>query len=193
MIDETHRVYGGRTARVEFSRYRCYLLGLPEDMLMDTPQVIVYIMNARNGTLRKGFDDETCGALIRATLAAYLPPDKSLGNRMFDAVERRIARVIFVQHFLGGDQQASRDMGIDIKWSDYALAALLMPTIAAKTAIYRQALKSPVLGKWADDRLTQRIPAPAPLWSCRIQKRCIRLQTDHATACRWSGAAGVRI
>ena len=144
-------------ARVEFSRYRCYLLGLPEDLLMDTPQGIVDIMNARNGTLRKGFDDETCGALIRATLAAYLPPDKSLGNRMFDAVERRIARVIFVQHFLGGDQQASRDMGIDIKWSDYALAALLMPTIAAKTAIYRQALKSPVLGKWADDRLTRRI------------------------------------
>ena len=33
------------------------------------------MMTARNTTLREGFDDETCGTLIRATLAAYLPPD----------------------------------------------------------------------------------------------------------------------
>jgi hypothetical protein len=54
-------------ARVEFSRYRCYLLGLPEDLLMDTPQGIIDIMNARSGSIRAGFDDETCGALVRAT------------------------------------------------------------------------------------------------------------------------------
>jgi hypothetical protein len=44
----------------------------------------VRIMTARNSTLRQGFDDETCGALIRATLAAYLPPDRSPANRLHD-------------------------------------------------------------------------------------------------------------
>jgi hypothetical protein len=57
----------GVYAQVELSRYRCFLLGLPEDLLADTPQKIVELMTARNETLRDGFDDATCGALIRAT------------------------------------------------------------------------------------------------------------------------------
>ena len=61
-------------AKVELARYRCFLLGLPEDLLADTPEGIVRLMTARNTMLRAGFDDATCGALIRATLAAYLPP-----------------------------------------------------------------------------------------------------------------------
>ncbi|MCA8905976.1 MAG: DUF2236 domain-containing protein, partial [Hyphomonas sp.] len=99
-------------ARVEFSRYRCFLLGLPEDLLMDTPQGIVDIMNARSGSIRQGFDDATCGALVRATLAAYLPPDKSLGNRIHDALEKRLARLVLVKHFLGGNAQMARDIGV---------------------------------------------------------------------------------
>ena len=73
-------------ARVELARYRCFLLGLPEDLLADTPQGVVDTMNARSGTLRAGFDDATCGELVRATLDAYLPPDESPENRLFDKV-----------------------------------------------------------------------------------------------------------
>ena len=39
------------------------------------------MMTARNTTLREGFDDETCGTLIRATLAAYLPQDRSYASQ----------------------------------------------------------------------------------------------------------------
>ena len=144
-------------ARVEFSRYRCYLLGLPEDLLMDTPQGIVDIMNAHNGTLRKGFDDAACGALIRATLEAYLPPKKTFGYKLFDAIEKRVARIVFVQYFLKGDTQAANDMGIRTSALDFAAAAVIFPYIQLKAAVYRTALKLPVLGGLMDRHLTAKI------------------------------------
>lgn len=144
-------------AQVEFSRYRCYLLGLPEDLLMDTPQGIVDIMNARNGTLRSGFDDTTCGTLIRATLDAYLPPDRSFGNRVFDMIERRFARVVFVHQFLGGDRDMSRSMGISIGALDYMAAGIIGPWIALQTKFYEMALSMPALKGWADRRLVAKI------------------------------------
>ena len=76
-----HTFTDAERAQVELARYRCFLLGLPEDLLADTPEGVVRMMTARNTTLREGFDDETCGTLIRATLAAYLPPDRSLANQ----------------------------------------------------------------------------------------------------------------
>ena len=53
-------------AHVELARYRCFLLGLPEELLPDAPRAIVDILSTRRATLRKGFD-ETCSALVRAT------------------------------------------------------------------------------------------------------------------------------
>src|SRR5690606_1974397 len=53
-------------ARVELNRYRCYLLGLPETLLATTPEDIVTLAVARQATLRPGFDDATCGSLLRA-------------------------------------------------------------------------------------------------------------------------------
>lgn len=64
-------------ARVELNRYRCYLLGLPETLLKTTPEDIVTLAVARQATLRPGFDDATCGTLLRATLDAYLPQDRA--------------------------------------------------------------------------------------------------------------------
>ncbi|MCA8904325.1 MAG: DUF2236 domain-containing protein, partial [Hyphomonas sp.] len=140
-------------AKVEFSRYRCCLLGLPEDLLMDTPQGIVDIMNARSGSIRQGFDDATCGALVRATLAAYLPPDKSLGNRIHDALEKRLARLVLVKHFLGGNAQMARDIGVPVQPLDYAVAGVLFPVITVKMALYEAALKVPGLRDLADRHL----------------------------------------
>jgi hypothetical protein len=144
-------------ARVEFSRYRCFLLGLPEDLLMDTPQGIIDIMNARSGSIRAGFDDETCGALVRATLSTYLPPDRSLGNQIHNALERRLARLVLVQHFLGGNSQMARDIGVPVGPLDYAVAGVLFPMIAAKMAIYSTALKVPGLRGLVDRHLVAKL------------------------------------
>lgn len=144
-------------ARVEFSRYRCYLLGLPEDLLMDTPEGITDIMNARNGTLRKGFDDATCGELIRATLAAYTLPDKKLGSRMFSAIEKRFARLVFIKQFLEGDNKAAAEMGVPVTGFDYVIAAIVGIGIAAQMMFYRTARKVPGLNVLADRHLTAKI------------------------------------
>jgi len=146
-------------AQVEFSRYRCFLLGLPEDLLADTPQGIVDIMNARNGTLREAFDDATCGSLIRATLAAYLPPDRSLRSRAFSALEQRFSRIVFMRQFLGGDRSRSAQMGVPIAWMDEAVAAGVGLMIAAKMALLRLALAIPGLDRVADRRLVRDIEA----------------------------------
>src|SRR5690606_4011491 len=52
-------------AQVELSRYRCFLLGLPEDLLGETPQQIVDLLMARHVSLREAYDDEICGSLVR--------------------------------------------------------------------------------------------------------------------------------
>lgn len=143
--------------QVEFSRYRCYLLGLPEDLLLDTPQGIVDIMNARNSTLRDGFDDATCGALIRATLDAYLPPDKSLGSRLFDAVERRFARIVFIKQFLQGDSAFAAEMGVEAQALDYALGLLVGGWMSGQMLAYRAARRLPGLEPHVDRHLIRRL------------------------------------
>lgn len=144
-------------ARVEFSRYRCYLLGLPEDLLMDTPQGIIDIMNARSASIRAGFDDATCGELVRATMASFLPPDRSLGNRIRNALERRVGRIVLVQSFLGGSAKAAREMGVPVSFLDYATAGLILPMISLKMALYSAAAKVPGLREMADRRLVAKI------------------------------------
>jgi hypothetical protein len=144
-------------AVVEFSRYRCFLLGLPEDLLADTPQGIVDIMNARNGTLRQDFDDTTCGALIRATLSAYLPPDRSWSSRLFSALEQRFSRIVFIQQFLGGNRRLALSMGVTVNTLDYAIAMAVGAAIGAKTALYRAAMSAPGLRDIADRRLVSKI------------------------------------
>lgn len=144
-------------ARVEFSRYRCYLLGLPEDLLMDTPQGIIDIMNARSASIRSGFDDATCGELVRATMAAYLPPERSLGSRIRNSLERRVGRIVLVQSFLGGNAAAAREMGVPVGPADYITAGVILPVISLKMALYGLADKVPGLREMADRRLVAKI------------------------------------
>ncbi|HQR91098.1 MAG TPA: oxygenase MpaB family protein, partial [Caulobacter sp.] len=144
-------------ARVELARYRCYLLGLPEDLLADTPVGIVQTMSARNQTLRRGFDDDTCGVLVRATLAAYLPPDRSWRNRLFDTVERGFAKVFFVRHFMGGDPAAAGRMGVKITAGDRALFLLVAVIVTSRMAAYGLALKIPGLRTLADRDLVRQL------------------------------------
>jgi len=144
-------------AQVELARYRCFLLGLPEDLLADTPEGVVRMMTARNTTLRNGFDDETCGSLIRATLAAYLPPDRSLANLFFDQVERRFAKLVFVKHFLGGDQKMAERIGVPLQNLDLAIGGLVGIGIALRVKLFQLAERIPVVRDVATARLVREV------------------------------------
>jgi len=144
-------------AKVELARYRCFLLGLPEDLLADTPEGVVRIMTARNSTLRQGFDDETCGTLIRATLAAYLPPDRSPANRLHDRIERRFAKAFFLRHFLNDDRAAAARMGIDVQRPDQLVYAVVALGVISQMAAFKVAGRVPGLREVADDRLVRRV------------------------------------
>ncbi|MET0338789.1 MAG: oxygenase MpaB family protein [Caulobacter sp.] len=144
-------------AKVELARYRCFLLGLPQDLLADTPEGIVRIMTARNSTLRRGFDDETCGVLIRATLDAYLPPDQSPANRLHDRLERRFARTFFLRHFMDGDRAKARQMGIEVSRLDEAVFVACALLVYGRLLAFRMAGKVPVLRDVTDAILVRRI------------------------------------
>ena len=76
---------------------------------------------------------------------------------MFNALEKRLARLVLVKHFLGGDSQIAREIGVPVRPLDYAVAMVLFPYISAKMALYRFALSVPGLRGLADRRLTARI------------------------------------
>jgi hypothetical protein len=146
LIGEGRRSFtAAERAQVELARYRCFLLGLPEDLLADTPEGIVRMMTARNTTLRNGFDDETCGSLIRATLAAYLPPDDSLLNQLFDQLERRFAKLVFLKHFLGGDHGIAEQIGVPVGNVDLAIGTLVGAGIMLKMKLFDLAEQIPLV------------------------------------------------
>lgn len=144
-------------AIVEFARYRCRLLGLPEILLPTTPQGIVDIMNVRGATLRASFDDRTCGALVRATMAADLWEGTSLRQRIFRRVEQSFSRVFFLKNFLGNDRAAAARVGVTVTNTDLALFGLAALHIGVTMAAYRLMARVPVLDDFADRRLIARI------------------------------------
>lgn len=146
-------------AIVEFARYRCRLLGLPEALLPTTPQGIVDIMNVRAATLRAGFDDRTCGSLVRATMAAQLWEGDGLAIRLFRRVEQSFSRVFFLKNFMGNDRAATRRVGVVVRRSDLLLAALAGLWIAGMMASYRVAARIPGVSALADRRLIAKITA----------------------------------
>lgn len=146
-------------AVVEFARYRCRLLGLPEALLPTTPQGIVDIMNVRAATLRAGFDDRTCGSLVRATMAAELWEGDGLAMRLFRRVEMSFSRVFFLKNFMGDDRAATKAVGVTVSGGDLALAGLAGLWIAATMTAYRVAAHIPGLSALADRRLISKITA----------------------------------
>lgn len=158
MLREGRRAFtAGERAQVELARYRCFLLGLPEDLLADTPEGIIRMMTARNTTLREGFDDETCGSLIRATLAAYLPQDRSIASQIYDQLERRFAKLVFVEHFLGGDRELAGKIGIDIGLDDLAVGTVVGAGIALQMKVFEVAERIPVVRDVASWILAKRV------------------------------------
>jgi hypothetical protein len=143
-------------ARVELARYRCFLMGLPEDLLADTPRSIVDILLTRHATLRKEFD-ETCGALVGATMAAQLTSDDSLPGRVHAWLEHSFAKVFFLTNFMHGDRQAAARAGVEVGAPDYVGAAAAGVLLSSRMAAYAVAARIPVLRDVADRSLVQKL------------------------------------
>jgi hypothetical protein len=141
-------------ARVELGRYRCFMLGLPQELLPDTPEGIATILLTRHATLRKGFDDTSID-LVRATMDADLTTDRSLPDRIHERVERGFARVCFVPRFLRAGKNAAS--GVHVGLSDYACAAAAAILIAVRTTAYGIASRIPVMCRAADRSLVRKL------------------------------------
>jgi hypothetical protein len=144
-------------AIVELSRYRCFLLGLPEELLAETPREIADLMLTRAATLRAGFDDSTCGALVRATMAANVIEDESLAGRIEAIMERSFAKLFFVQNFVDGDRRAAARVGIELSPVDYALAMGTMVWIMGHVHAYGFAERIPIVRGIADQHLVKKL------------------------------------
>lgn len=145
-------------ATAELCRYQSYLLGLPEDLLPAEPYEIFDRMVTYAGTLRDGYDDATCGRMVRATVKAYRPQDKSIKSRIYNQVETSFSKVFFRRMFLRGDDKyKAHMMGVEPTPFDYLLFAVangyVMPRLTAHLALQ----KVPVAGSIADQFLIRRL------------------------------------
>jgi hypothetical protein len=147
----------GERARVEFARYRCHLLGLPEDLLPDTARAIVDILATRHATLRKAYDDATCGELLRATMAAYLEPDDSARSRIRDRFERSFSKAFFIRIFLSGNNERASQIGIGLTTGDKVRTAAVAATLAAQIAVDRAIAALPSGSRSADAMLVKKL------------------------------------
>jgi len=144
-------------AGVELSRYRCFLLGLPEDLLGETPQEIVDLLIARHVTLREGYDDETCGALVRGTMDADLFDRSSLTGRMHTWLEDGLSRFVLIKSFLGGDADRAESIGISFGAKDKLAATAAVAVVTVKSVFYSVGLRMPVVSQYVDNRLNARL------------------------------------
>ncbi|MEU5407157.1 DUF2236 domain-containing protein [Nocardia asteroides] len=144
-------------AILEFSRYRCFLLGLPEELLPTTVPGILEVFHGRAALLRRDFDDATCGALVRSTMAAYLRPGRTRYDRAANAVERSWSRAFFLG-FCGGDRAAAAAMSVDFGVGDGVRVALTAPFVLGRFLVVVLAGRRPRL-RAAVERYTDRVLA----------------------------------
>ena len=135
---------------VEFARYRCFLLGLPEELLPTTPTGIVEVFHGRGALLRDDFDDEVCGGLVRSTMAAYLKQTDSWFDRVSDAVEMSWSTFFFTRAFCGGDRQRAARMGVRLRRRDVAVVTATAPFVLGRFAMVVRAARVPALQRVVD-------------------------------------------
>jgi hypothetical protein len=155
----------GERAVVELGRYRCFLLGLPEDLLSDSPQGIMDLLLTRAATLRRGFDDATCGALMRATMAADLTGgDHTLQGRLQARMEHGFAKLIFLRNFANNDRAEAARYGIELSYVDYLWAAVTAVLVTTQMTTYGLAARVPFVRDIADERLVQKLHKLLESW-----------------------------
>jgi hypothetical protein len=142
-------------ATVELARYRCFLLGLPQDLLGETPQEIVDLLVARHITLREAYDDEVCGALVRGTMDAELFDESTVRGKVHSWLENGFSRFVLINNCLRGDADRAASIGITFGRRDKVAAGLAMAVVMGKTAFYNLGLRVPV--RAVSDRVDERL------------------------------------
>jgi hypothetical protein len=132
-------------AVVEFCRYRCFLLGLPEELLPATPDETLHLMHARAALLRDGFEDATWGELVRATMSAYLRADATPFDRVAESVEKSYSKAFFIRAFAGGDRNTARQMGVQFGLGDIVRIGATAPFIIGRMVAVSAASRLPGL------------------------------------------------
>jgi hypothetical protein len=143
-------------AIVELCRHQCFLLGLPPDLLHETPREIVDAITLYSATLRDGYDDQTNGELVRATMAAYLPNDRSLKSQALNVIERSVSKVFFKHAFRVPDDKA-RQMGVVPNPIDYGISAAFHAYALPAMFAHRAFERLPIINGIADHFLVERI------------------------------------
>lgn len=145
--------------RVEMARYRCFLLGLPQELLGETPQEIVDLMMARGVSLKEGFDEETCGVLIRGTMDAELFDDHSLRGRVHRWMERGFSKYFLIQNFCEGKVARAEKLGVSYRFEDKLAARVAILVLLASSTFYKISMSIPGLRTLVDKRLTNKLAA----------------------------------
>ena len=143
--------------RVEMARYRCFLLGLPQDLLGETPQEIVDLIMARALSLREEFDDDTCGELVRGTMDAELLDDPSVRGRIHSWMERGFSKYFLIQNFCDGKTARAEKIGIHYRLEDKLATALTILVIIASSGFYTLGMRIPGLRSLLDKKLVNKI------------------------------------
>jgi hypothetical protein len=143
-------------ARVELARYRGFLLGVPEELLPSAPQDIVDVLLTRHATLRQRFD-ETCRALVRATMTADLAPDRSFRSRAYAWLERGFSKLFFVNNSMRGDRHGAARVGVRLSLIDYLSAGTAAILITSRMSAYAIAARIPGLRDAADRSLVRKL------------------------------------
>ncbi|ESQ82559.1 hypothetical protein AEAC466_16975 [Asticcacaulis sp. AC466] len=144
-------------ARIEIGRYRCFLLGLPEPLLGDTPRSVARLMLARQATLRSGYDEDTCGALVRGTMNTELSFDTSLPGKIDRELERSFSKAFFIKHFLQGDTKRAARMGVTYTLKDRKLALIAATCIFSQLRVFGFLADIPVVRDFADRLLVGKL------------------------------------
>jgi hypothetical protein len=143
-------------AMIEFYRYRCFLLGLPEELLPADPQDIVDMFHVRGAPLRDGFDD-SCRSLVTSTMDAYLRPTDRLFDRMADSVEKSYSKAAFCGAFCDFNPRTAKRMGVNIGIGDLARIAATGPFIGGRLVTVAAAGRLPALQKVSSRYLTRQV------------------------------------
>lgn len=143
--------------RVEMARYRCFLLGLPQDLLGETPQEIVDLMMARAASLREEYDDATCGELVRGTMQAQLFGHASLRARAHRWMEHGFSRYFLIRSFCDGKPSRARAMGVSYDLRDRVAAAVALVVILASSTGYRLGMRIPLVRDAVDRQLVGKL------------------------------------
>ena len=144
-------------ASVELSRYRCFLLGLPENLLGDTPQEIVDLLIARHISLPRRVrrrNVRRAGARHHGSRPVRHVVDQGATHAW---LENGFSKFVLIKSFLGGDTQRAASIGITFGTSEKVAAGIAAGSVAVKSTFYRLGLRLPAVSGRVDARLNRRL------------------------------------